>query len=124
MRSEKDQITAGKEKSVVEIQFRDIPREQENTSGNPKQKEEKKEVFTKVGSRGFQPCRIVYAAWKGGAVMEETRRDRFSTADSDESLRQWIHDNPVDSLTYSLLSAYMSRLSLISFHVTTLLVGI
>lgn len=56
--------------------------------------------------------------------MEETRRDRFSTADSDESLRQWIHDDPVDSPTYSLLSAYTSRLSLISFHVTTLHVGI
>lgn len=65
MRSEKDQMTVGKEKSVVEIQFRDIPREQENTSGNPKQKEEKKEVFTKVGSRAFEPCRIVYAAWGG-----------------------------------------------------------
>lgn len=51
MRSEKDQMTAGKEKSVVEIQFRDVPREQENTPGNPKQKEEKKEVFTKVGGR-------------------------------------------------------------------------
>lgn len=49
MRSEKDQMTAGKEKTVVELQFRDIPGEQENTPGNLKQKEEKKEVFTKVG---------------------------------------------------------------------------
>lgn len=49
MRSEKDQMTAGKEKIVVELQFRDIPGEQENATGNPKQKEEKKEVFTKVG---------------------------------------------------------------------------
>ncbi|KAM9342877.1 regulator of nonsense transcripts 3A [Pholidichthys leucotaenia] len=55
MRSEKDQMTAGKEKSVVEIQFRDIPREQENTIGNPKQKEEKKEVFTKVVIRRLPP---------------------------------------------------------------------
>lgn len=49
MRSEKEQMTVGKEKSVVEIQFRDIPGEQENTPNNTKQKEEKKEVFTKVG---------------------------------------------------------------------------
>uniref|UniRef100_A0AAQ5ZNS9 UPF3 domain-containing protein n=1 Tax=Amphiprion ocellaris TaxID=80972 RepID=A0AAQ5ZNS9_AMPOC len=55
MRSEKDQMTVGKEKSVVEIQFRDIPREQENTPGNPKQKEEKKEVFTKVVIRRLPP---------------------------------------------------------------------
>lgn len=68
--------------------------------------------------------RVALFTLLGGAVMEETRRDRFSTADSDESLRQWIHDDPVDSPTYSLLSAYMSRLSLISFHVTTLHVGI
>lgn len=68
--------------------------------------------------------RVALFTLLGGAVMEETRRDRFSTADSVESLRQWIHDDPVDSPTYSLLSAYMSRLSLISFHVTTLHVGI
>ncbi|XP_073329990.1 regulator of nonsense transcripts 3A isoform X1 [Pagrus major] len=55
MRSEKDQMTVGKEKSVVEIQFRDLPREQENTPGNPKQKEEKKEVFTKVVLRRLPP---------------------------------------------------------------------
>lgn len=61
MRSEKDQMTVGKEKSVVEIQFRDIPREQENIPGNFKPKEEKKEVFTKVGSRALGMCRIVYA---------------------------------------------------------------
>lgn len=48
MRSEKEQMTVGKEKNVVEIQFRDIPGEQENASGNAKQKEEKKEVCTKV----------------------------------------------------------------------------
>lgn len=51
MRSEKEQMIVGKEKSVVEIQFRDIPGEQDNASGNTKQKEEKKEVFTKVGNR-------------------------------------------------------------------------
>ncbi|KAK1902353.1 Regulator of nonsense transcripts 3A [Dissostichus eleginoides] len=55
MRSEKDQMTVGKEKSVVEIQFRDIPREQENIPGNLKQKEEKKEVFTKVVIRRLPP---------------------------------------------------------------------
>ncbi|KAG7238806.1 hypothetical protein INR49_030350 [Caranx melampygus] len=55
MRSEKDQMTVGKEKNVVEIQFRDIPRDQENTPCNPKQKEEKKEVFTKVVIRRLPP---------------------------------------------------------------------
>lgn len=78
MRSEKDQMTVGKEKSVVEIQFRDIPREQENIPENLKQKEEKKEVFTKVGSRAFAMCRIVYAVWKtemeGGGILSAPRR--------------------------------------------------
>ncbi|XP_058474190.1 regulator of nonsense transcripts 3A isoform X2 [Solea solea] len=55
MRSEKDQMTVGKEKSVVEIQFRDIPREQDNIPGNLKPKEEKKEVFTKVVIRRLPP---------------------------------------------------------------------
>ncbi|KAA8587914.1 regulator of nonsense transcripts 3A isoform X1 [Etheostoma spectabile] len=55
MRSEKDQMTVGKEKSVVEIQFRDIPREQENIPCNFKPKEEKKEVFTKVVIRRLPP---------------------------------------------------------------------
>ncbi|XP_055008704.1 regulator of nonsense transcripts 3A isoform X2 [Boleophthalmus pectinirostris] len=55
MRSEKDQMTVAKEKSTVEIQFRDIPSEQDNTSGNAKQKEEKKEVFTKVVIRRLPP---------------------------------------------------------------------
>jgi len=75
MRSEKDQMTVGKEKSVVELQFRDIPTDQENTPGNPKPKEEKKEVFTKVGRQAFAMCRIVDAAWK--TDMEETRREVF-----------------------------------------------
>ncbi|XP_010903997.1 regulator of nonsense transcripts 3A isoform X2 [Esox lucius] len=55
MRSEKDQITGAREKSVVEIQFRDIPREQNALSVNSKQKEEKKEVFTKVVIRRLPP---------------------------------------------------------------------
>uniref|UniRef100_A0AAQ4Q6Z6 UPF3A regulator of nonsense mediated mRNA decay n=1 Tax=Gasterosteus aculeatus aculeatus TaxID=481459 RepID=A0AAQ4Q6Z6_GASAC len=55
MRSEKDQMTAGKEKSAVEIQFSDASREQENLPGNLKQKEEKKEVFTKVVIRRLPP---------------------------------------------------------------------
>ncbi|XP_047456213.1 regulator of nonsense transcripts 3A isoform X1 [Mugil cephalus] len=55
MRSEKDQMTVGKEKGVVEIQFRDLPRDQENAPGNPKQKEEKKEVFSKVVIRRLPP---------------------------------------------------------------------
>ncbi|XP_034429937.1 regulator of nonsense transcripts 3A [Hippoglossus hippoglossus] len=55
MRSEKDQMTVGKDKSVVEIQFRDIPRDQENCAGGNRQKEEKKEVFTKVVIRRLPP---------------------------------------------------------------------
>lgn len=77
MRSEKDQMAVGKEKGVVELQFRDIPREQENTP--PKQKEEKKEVFTKVGERASATRRIVYAersrhgGGKEGGRREERR---------------------------------------------------
>ncbi|XP_037542530.1 regulator of nonsense transcripts 3A isoform X3 [Nematolebias whitei] len=55
MRSEKDQMTAGKDKCLVEIQFMDILREQDNLPGNTKQKEEKKEVFTKVVIRRLPP---------------------------------------------------------------------
>ncbi|XP_067116427.1 regulator of nonsense transcripts 3A [Osmerus mordax] len=55
MRSEKDQTTGGREKSVVEIQFKDIPREPDGVSVNSKQKEEKKEVFTKVVIRRLPP---------------------------------------------------------------------
>ncbi|XP_076021828.1 regulator of nonsense transcripts 3A [Genypterus blacodes] len=55
MRAEKEQMTANKEKSAVEIQFRDLPREQDNLPGNPKQKDEKKEVFTKVVIRRLPP---------------------------------------------------------------------
>ena len=93
MRSEKDQMTVGKEKNVVEIKFRDIQREQENTPGNPKQKEEKKEVFTKVGRRGF----VVLFTLRGKQTWRRLggRWDRFSTADSDRSrTRCWNHDDP------------------------------
>ncbi|KAM9483978.1 regulator of nonsense transcripts 3A-like isoform 6-T6 [Salvelinus alpinus] len=55
MRSEKDQMTGGREESVVEIQVRDIPRGQDAVSVNSKQKEEKKEVFTKVVIRRLPP---------------------------------------------------------------------
>ncbi|KAM6986748.1 regulator of nonsense transcripts 3A isoform 3-T3 [Aplochiton taeniatus] len=55
MRSEKDQMIGGREKNVVEIQFREIPREQEGVLVNSKQKEEKKEVFTKVVIRRLPP---------------------------------------------------------------------
>lgn len=89
MRSEKDQMTVGKEKSVVEIQFRDLPREQENTPGNPKQKEEKKEVFTKVRSRAFSDALHCLRCVENMEEEEEERRrrkwDQFSTADSDEA---------------------------------------
>uniref|UniRef100_A0A8C8MMF7 UPF3 domain-containing protein n=1 Tax=Oncorhynchus tshawytscha TaxID=74940 RepID=A0A8C8MMF7_ONCTS len=55
MRSETDQMTGGREESVVEIQFRDIPGGQDAVSVNSKQKEEKKEVFTKVVIRRLPP---------------------------------------------------------------------
>uniref|UniRef100_A0A096ME97 UPF3A regulator of nonsense mediated mRNA decay n=1 Tax=Poecilia formosa TaxID=48698 RepID=A0A096ME97_POEFO len=55
MRSDKDQMTAGKEKSIFEIQLKDVPREQENIPANAKPKEEKKEVFTKVVIRRLPP---------------------------------------------------------------------
>lgn len=83
MRSEKDQMTVGKEKNVVEIKFRDIPREQENTGVNPKQKEEKKEVFTKVRlSRGVLRCAALFTLrgenrhggdWEEGGMVSEPR---------------------------------------------------
>lgn len=54
MRSEKEQMTAGKEKGTVELQFREVPGEQElGAGGSAKHKDEKKEVFSKVRrSRG------------------------------------------------------------------------
>ncbi|KAK5607379.1 regulator of nonsense transcription [Crenichthys baileyi] len=48
-------MTAGKEKGIVEIQLKDVPREQENVPASAKQKEEKKEVFTKVVIRRLPP---------------------------------------------------------------------
>uniref|UniRef100_A0A3P9KXT3 UPF3A regulator of nonsense mediated mRNA decay n=1 Tax=Oryzias latipes TaxID=8090 RepID=A0A3P9KXT3_ORYLA len=54
MRSERDQMAVDTEKSV-EIQFRDIPREQESPGCHLKQKEEKKEVFSKVVIRRLPP---------------------------------------------------------------------
>lgn len=106
MRSEKDQMTVGKEKGVVEIQFRDIPREQENAPGNPKQKEEKKEIFTKVGRRASARCRIVYAVRRVDMEAASTELVDFSTADSDRLevqilfhvhinvAFQWLHLQP------------------------------
>ena len=72
MRSEKDPMPACREKSVVEIQFRDIQRDQEGHLGLSKQKEEKKEIFTKVSAYNngalltwcalLQPCRRLRSA--------------------------------------------------------------
>lgn len=72
MRSEKEQMAVGKDKSVVEIQFRDIPGEQESASGNIKQKEEKKEVFTKVGVEGDRPWRCTSSAPRTATRSEAT----------------------------------------------------
>ncbi|KAG9348973.1 hypothetical protein JZ751_029290 [Albula glossodonta] len=51
MRSEKDQLSGGRERRIVEIQLRD----QVGVSANPKPKEEKKEIFTKVVIRRLPP---------------------------------------------------------------------
>ncbi|KAI1885073.1 hypothetical protein AGOR_G00216430 [Albula goreensis] len=51
MRSEKDQLSSGRERRIVEIQLRD----QVGVSTNPKPKEEKKEIFTKVVIRRLPP---------------------------------------------------------------------
>lgn len=49
MRAEKqEQMTGSRDRSVVEIQFRDAQREHDNALTNSKHKEEKKEIFTKV----------------------------------------------------------------------------
>ncbi|KAK7154366.1 hypothetical protein R3I94_007641 [Phoxinus phoxinus] len=55
MRSEKEQRTGSRERGSVEIQFRDCQREQDNVAVNPKHKEEKKEIFTKVVIRRLPP---------------------------------------------------------------------
>lgn len=49
MRAEKEPTTGSRERGVVEIQLRDAQREQESVTANSKHKEEKKEIFTKVG---------------------------------------------------------------------------
>lgn len=77
MRSDKDQMTAGKEKSIVEIQLKDAPREQENVSASAKPREEKKEVFTKVRSRA-----VVYDERKADMETRRGRKGCFSTKDS------------------------------------------
>ncbi|XP_072542284.1 regulator of nonsense transcripts 3A isoform X2 [Salminus brasiliensis] len=55
MRAEREPTTGSRERSIVEIQFRDSQREQESSSANQKQKEEKKEIFTKVVIRRLPP---------------------------------------------------------------------
>ncbi|XP_063070623.1 regulator of nonsense transcripts 3A [Engraulis encrasicolus] len=55
MKSEKEQVTESRERSIVEIQFREIQRDQDSVPASPKVKEEKKEVFTKVVIRRLPP---------------------------------------------------------------------
>ncbi|XP_062862230.1 regulator of nonsense transcripts 3A isoform X2 [Trichomycterus rosablanca] len=55
MRAEKEQMTGSRDRSVVEIQFRDAQREQDINLANSKHKEEKKEIFTKVVIRRLPP---------------------------------------------------------------------
>lgn len=79
MRSEKEQMIVGKEKSVVEIQFREIPGEQENACGNTKQKEEKKEVFTKVGIECWL-CRSEKQKWTEVSAPRTATNSNDATA--------------------------------------------
>lgn len=51
MRAEKEPSTGSRERCVVEIQLRDAQREQDSATANSKHKEEKKEIFTKVGDQ-------------------------------------------------------------------------
>lgn len=53
MKSEKEQMTESRERSIVEIQFREIQRDQDSVPASPKVKEEKKEVFTKVSHKHY-----------------------------------------------------------------------
>lgn len=101
MRSEKDQMTAGKDKCLVEIQFRDLPREQDNLPGNNKQKEEKKEVFTKVCSRSC--CGSLSA----DTTNMETRREEGAFQHRGQRQRQDAAD-----LTASDLSDCYRRFNL------------
>lgn len=55
MRAEREPTTGSRERSIVEIQFRESQREQDSSSANQKQKEEKKEIFTKVVIRRLPP---------------------------------------------------------------------
>lgn len=124
MRSEKDQTTAGKEK-CVEIHFRDIPGEQESAPGNPKQKEEKKEVFTKVGgpvlgdvSRCGGSVRVRARSSHGGGWR---RWDRFSTADSDKEQPEFTssslaaaHNSAISPPAYLFTTVFTNTLRLFS----------
>lgn len=58
MRAEKESITGSRERGVVEIQLRDAQREQDSVTTNLKQKEEKKEIFTKVGQHTTPMLRV------------------------------------------------------------------
>ncbi|XP_076857687.1 regulator of nonsense transcripts 3A isoform X2 [Brachyhypopomus gauderio] len=55
MRAEKEHMTGSRERGIVEIQFRDGPREHDSVTANSKHKEEKKEIFSKVVIRRLPP---------------------------------------------------------------------
>jgi len=76
MRSEKEQRAGSRERGSVEIQFRDCQREQDNVTVNPKHKEEKKEIFSKVNGA------VVWMMMMMMMMMEGTG---FSTIDSEDT---------------------------------------
>lgn len=62
MRAEKEQRTGSRERGSVEIQFRECQREHDNVAVNPKHKEEKKEIFSKVNGANRRTVMMVECA--------------------------------------------------------------
>lgn len=75
MRAEKEPTTGSRERAVVEIQLRDAQREQDSVTASLKHKEEKKEIFTKVGQRTTLTLLVL-------TLRRPVRDERFSTTDS------------------------------------------
>lgn len=81
MRAEKEQRTGSRERGCVEIQFRECQREQDNVAVNPKHKEEKKEIFSKVSGAVRQ------ADGNDGGMRSVMEGKGFSTIDSEK--KRW-----------------------------------
>lgn len=75
MRAEKEPTTGSRDRGVVEIQLREAQREQDSATVNSKHKEEKKEIFTKVGRHTTLMLRVL-------TLCRPVRDEGFSTTDS------------------------------------------